>query len=318
MTTPVASVVVCTRDRAALLAGCLRSLREDGSSTPRELIVVDNGSTDDTCAVVEAALKDAPFDVRYVLETRVGQSHARNAGVANANGTLLLFTDDDVVVDDGWVDALVKPFADGSVGAVAGRILPIWPSEPPPWLDGPHATLLTLVDYGAEPRLLEADPPLGANMAVRTEIARRFSPPFDPSLGHRDGLRLAHEEVHFMNRVRTTHTIVYAPEAIVRHVIEPERMRLDYLRRAFFQLGLGLGRRERIERAERPDLARRVVRALRLWRDARLLTRRNDRGARTGASTWSELRAYMFAGRHLEILLGRAPRLTAFIGRRVG
>lgn len=318
MSAPVLTIAVCTRNRAQLLEGCLRSLARDRSSVERELVVVDNGSTDATRAVVEAAERTTPFPVRYVSEPRPGQSHARNAAVERASGSLIAFTDDDVVVEDGWGDAIAAPFADPAVGAVAGRILPLWPSEPPSWLHGPHATLLTLIDYGDEPRVLEVEPPLGANMAVRVDVARAFAPAFDPSLGHRPGLRLAHEEVHFVNRVRETHTVVYAPEAVVRHVIEPERMQLPYLRRAFFQLGLGLGRRERLERAERPDIARRLVRALRLWRGARSMTRRNDGGERTGSSTWDELHAYMWAGRHVELLLGRTPRLTSYIGRRVG
>jgi glycosyltransferase involved in cell wall biosynthesis len=305
------TVIVCTRNRAALLGDCLRSILADGSTGDREIVVVDNGSSDETPDLVAALAADAPCAIRRVAEPRLGHAHARNAGIDAASGGLLLFTDDDVLVERGWTDEIAAAFADPAVGAVAGRILPLWPFPPPAWLDGPHAQLLTLIDYGPDTRPLRDDElPLGANMAVRTAIARSFDPPFDPRLGHAGTRRMAHEEFHFMNRVRATHRIAYAPNAVIRHRIGPERIDIRFMRRTFLDLGVGLGRRERIEGAPRLDIARRVVRAWRTVNGARRCMRRNDAQLRTGADTWEELSAVMWAGKHLEMLLGRFPRLT--------
>lgn len=305
------TIIVCTRNRAGLLRDCLRSILDDGSLLEREVVVVDNGSVDDTPHVVAALAADAPCPLRLVSEPRLGLAHARNAGTTAARGRLLLFTDDDVLVEPGWTDALAAPFADPAVGAVAGRILPLWPFEPPAWLDGPHAQLLTLIDYGPEPRQLEeSETPLGASMAVRAEIARSFDPPFDPRLGHAGTRRIAHEEYHFMNRVRGTHALAYAPAAVANHRVAAERIDLEFMRRTFLELGVGLARRERLEGQPLPGVAVRLVRAWRTLAGARRCIRQNERRARTGGATWDELYGLMWAGKHLEMLLGRFPRLA--------
>lgn len=310
-----ASVIVTTRDRAPLLEDCLRSILADRSRAIRELVVVDNASSDATAEVVRDAAAGAAVPVRYVREERLGQSHARNAGAKAARGEILVFTDDDVVVREGWVDALVRGFDDPAVGAVGGRILPDWEEPPPAWLDGPHAQLLTLIDHGAEARdFAEGELPLGANMAVRADVARAFDPLFDPRLGHRGRRRLAHEEYHLMSRIRLEHRLAYRPDAVVLHRIPRDRVDLSRMRRAFVELGLGLGRKERIESGPGASLARRAVRAGRTVRGARRLARRNEAGPRSGPETWDELYGFMWAGRHVELLLGRFPRLSEWTG----
>lgn len=306
------TVLVCTRDRAALLADCLRSLVADQCATSREIVVVDNGSSDGTRAVVEEAARAATgASIRWVLEPEPGLARARNRGVAEARGELLLFTDDDVIVQPGWTDALVAAFADPAVGATGGRILAGWPKPPPAWLRGPQAELLTLIDHGPEQRSFDAhEHPLGASFAVRAELARGFELPFDPSLGHGPAGRVAHEEVHLLNRIRQTHVLAYRPDAVVVHQVEEARMTLAYMRRAFFELGIGLGRRERLEGAPALPLPVRVVRAVRTFRGTLRAQRRNDRAARTGPETWEELRDYMWAGKHFEMLFGRFLRFT--------
>ena len=86
------SVVIATRDRAALLDGALRSLAAQVGAPAIEAIVVDNGSTDATRAVVEA------HGAQYVYAAQPNRALARNAGVARATGEIVLFIDDDVVL----------------------------------------------------------------------------------------------------------------------------------------------------------------------------------------------------------------------------
>lgn len=306
MSEPRASILVCTRDRAELLRDCLETIIADRSAVSREILVVDNGSTDRTADCV----RSFP-DVRYVYEPRVGIAHARNTAVREARGELLLFADDDVLVGDGWADALVRGFDDPGVAAVAGRILPKWPFEPPAWLNGPHATMLTAIDNGAEPRILgpEVEPP-SMNLALRADLVRRFDPPFDVRLGHAGERRIGHEETHLIGRLRALGMIAYRPDAVVLHRIDPRRIDLEWLRRSFFELGVGLGRRLHIEGSPFPSPPRRAVRAVRLLRAAGRQRRTNDRRPRTGPETWDELYTYMWAGLHVEMLLGRFPRLS--------
>jgi glycosyltransferase involved in cell wall biosynthesis len=99
------SVVIATRDRAALLDGALRSLATQVGVPPIETIVVDNGSTDGTRDVATA------HGATYVYEARPNRALARNAGVARAGGEVLLFVDDDVVLPPFFVAAHARVHA---------------------------------------------------------------------------------------------------------------------------------------------------------------------------------------------------------------
>ena len=112
------SVVIATRRRPAELARALMSL-EQLESAPREIVVVDNGPDDATRETVERHR-----GVVYVAEPRQGLSAARNAGVRAAEGSVLVFTDDDALVDPAWLDRLCAGFDKPDVMAVTGLVLP--------------------------------------------------------------------------------------------------------------------------------------------------------------------------------------------------
>jgi glycosyltransferase involved in cell wall biosynthesis len=94
------SIVLCTRNRAGLLRDALESALEIEYPSDRfELVLVDNGSTDDTADVTRSAAGRAQFPIRYVYEPRPGLSIARNRGVRESRGAHVAFTDDDQLVD---------------------------------------------------------------------------------------------------------------------------------------------------------------------------------------------------------------------------
>jgi GT2 family glycosyltransferase len=103
------TVVICTRDRADLLRGALRSVLALGYPT-FDVLVVDNApSTDATRALVMDEFDDPRL--RYVVEPVPGLSSARNTGLLAATGTVVAFTDDDVVVDGRWLEGVAAGFA---------------------------------------------------------------------------------------------------------------------------------------------------------------------------------------------------------------
>src|SRR5262245_9973737 len=118
---PNVTVAVCTRDRTANLNTCLESLaRIDYPNI--ELLVVDNDPSNDS---TERLVRQRYPHIRYVREPRPGLDWARNRAILESRGELLAFTDDDVVVDPGWVWGLVEPFeADPDVMAVTGLVIP--------------------------------------------------------------------------------------------------------------------------------------------------------------------------------------------------
>jgi GT2 family glycosyltransferase len=115
---PFISVVIAAYNDSAHLAECLDALaRQDYGQDAYEVIVVDDGSTDETAAITRAR----PW-VRYLHQENAGPSAARNAGVLEAKGEIVAFTDSDCAPEPGWLSALAAEFATGAerLGAVGG------------------------------------------------------------------------------------------------------------------------------------------------------------------------------------------------------
>ena len=118
------SALICTRNRSSTLLGALQAtaaLQLDGVST-FELLIVDNGSADKTRNVVDDFAAKAPFPVRYLFEARAGLSYARNNGLSQARGDLIMFTDDDCRVAADWITTAVRFFGSDLLRIVGGRV----------------------------------------------------------------------------------------------------------------------------------------------------------------------------------------------------
>lgn len=136
MKAPAISVVVPTFNRAGSLMRLLAALRDqDAEGIRYEVLIVDNGSTDETAAIVErAALRDPR--VQFLREPRQGASYARNAGIARAAAPIVAFVDDDVVPARDWMLAVKRAFdAHPEADCIGGRVEPRWPPHVPRWLD---------------------------------------------------------------------------------------------------------------------------------------------------------------------------------------
>ena len=103
------TVAIPTHNRSQTLALTLDSLGQLKADPEIDLdcLVVDNNSSDATPAVVEAFARTAPFAVRRVLEPRQGSSFARNRAVHEAQGEMIFFIDDDVIVESDWAAQLL-------------------------------------------------------------------------------------------------------------------------------------------------------------------------------------------------------------------
>jgi GT2 family glycosyltransferase len=127
------SVVIATRDRAAYVERALASLEAQVGAPPFEAIVVDNGSSDATKAVVEAAAARGSIPVQYLFEAEPNRGKARNRGIRAATGAIVAFCDDDVQVPPGWVAAHAEAHR-GDDRVVNGPILnvPSYDAKPKP------------------------------------------------------------------------------------------------------------------------------------------------------------------------------------------
>jgi len=236
------SVILCTYNRATLLDTALRSLEamKWSSGFIWELLVVDNNSTDRTKAVVEAANGRGRLACEYLFEPRQGKSHALNTGIARARGGVLAFTDDDVTFDPGWLAAVWKVFEDPECVGMAGRIIPVWTTSRPRWYteSGPYALMTAIVRYefGDERRPV-VRPPWGANMAYRRDAFTRYGG-FDPRFGPMGQTLMRGEDVLFACQLMAAgEKLLYVPDAIVYHPVEPERLTKRYFLAYYYQNG---------------------------------------------------------------------------------
>ncbi len=129
------SVIIATKDRASYLARACASLEEQIGAPSFELIVVDNGSSDDTKAVAQGQAARGTYPVQYVLEPQANRGKARNRGVAIATGYLVLFVDDDVQLPPGFLAAHEAAHATSNL-VVNGPIInvPSYDDRPKPVL----------------------------------------------------------------------------------------------------------------------------------------------------------------------------------------
>jgi GT2 family glycosyltransferase/glycosyltransferase involved in cell wall biosynthesis len=221
---PPSSVVICTRNRADELPGGVALLVAAGA---RDVVIVDNASTDATPDVAAQLASRFPGVVRAAHEPQAGLCHARNAGAAAALHDLLLYLDDDARVAPGWIEHAAHALARNGVVNAGGPICALWPGEREPgWPGRELEPLLSVLDLGdAERSLAPPDVVYGANWAVRRK-ALLAAGGFDPAFGPGPGAAINGDEVSVAWRLQRAGagTTLYAPGAAVGHRIAPERV----------------------------------------------------------------------------------------------
>jgi glycosyltransferase involved in cell wall biosynthesis len=195
-----------------------------------EVLVVDNNSSDQTRAVIEDFARRLPGRIRHIFESQPGLSHARNAGIREARGDIVAFTDDDVSIPPTWLQSLTRNLNDGEWSGAGGRVLPERSFAPPRWLStGSQYALgaLCVFDLGPEARPL-AESPFGANMAFRKEMFEKYGY-FRTDLGRKPGSLMSNEDTEFGRRLFAGgERLRYEPTALVFHPVSAERMQKRY------------------------------------------------------------------------------------------
>ena len=244
-----ATVLICTYNRASYLAATLDSLArtppQPGFSW--EVMVVDNNSSDTTRDVVESRRATYPVPLRYVFEGQQGKSTALNTGMAAAQASIIVFTDDDVQVAPGWLEATVRPLLEREdIDYTGGPVRPIWDAPPPAWLNlrGNLGGTIAVKDHGPEEFVFEdrVKTPLGVNMAVRRSLIERIGG-FRPDLGRNGKALLGQEQAEFFYRSREAGARgLYVPGMGLDHVVPASRLTRTYYRRWWFWKGVSHAR----------------------------------------------------------------------------
>jgi len=230
------SLIIPTYNRAGVLKRALDSaMKVDYSPADYEIIVVDNGSTDATPAVVQDVRDNsAEHNVIYIREERLGLHNARHAGVWAAKGDILIFTDDDATFAPVWLRAYAEAFnAHPEMVAAGGPVRASWQAPPPKWLvefmgDAKTFGIFSLMEPYNDFRLNPDGIFFGVNMAIRANVLLEMGG-FNPEAF--GGVWLGDGETGLVYKLWKHKMLIgYVPEALVYHHIPPERMTVQYLR----------------------------------------------------------------------------------------
>lgn len=245
------TVAIPTYNRADFLRQTLAGLVVQ--QFPRdhyEILVIDNNSTDHTRAVVEefAVSRPAP---RYIQEPQQGLDYARNRAIAEARGDIIVFGDDDILVQADWLAHMaVVLLADNAhrIGAVGGEVIPVFPDGLPEWVKEWHAPLGFRADTGP----IEArHSPMGANLAFPRWVFSELGL-FHTALDRAAGNYFSGGDAEMVRRVRAAGLEVwFSAAAAVKHQMPAGRTTFRYAARHAFDSA----RSRVIDRAGQPGAA---------------------------------------------------------------
>ncbi len=227
------SVVICTQNRADLLADVLQTLCEQTLSTAcYEIIVVDNDSKDHTRLVTEDYCHHYD-NIRYCIESQRGLSHARNRGWQEANGQYVAYVDDDCKVPTQWltvaneiIEQIVPAACGGPYYAFYNTPKPYW------WKDSYGAFEQSQTSHS----LQRHEYLRGGNIFIRRSVLEDMCG-FDVTLGMSDQKLGYGEESQLQRRIRETMpdvSIYYDPELYIYHLVRPEKMTLRWILNSWF------------------------------------------------------------------------------------
>ena len=198
---PSVSVIVPVRDGESTIADCIDAiLATDYPADRREILVVDNASTDGTAVLIQSK------QVRYLREPRRGVSNARNRGIAESTGEILAFVDADCLVEPQWLTELVRPFEDPEIGSVGGDLRHL-----PPTTAAQRQSARLLGNWQRFAFTSNPAYPITANAAYRRDVLERIGN-FDPHM-----TRAQDVELGLRFQERSGRRLAYAENATARH-----------------------------------------------------------------------------------------------------
>jgi glycosyltransferase involved in cell wall biosynthesis len=252
------TVALCTHNHADRIRRTLEDLGRLAPPTqPWEILVVDNGCTDETPGLLaDHHWRPEGTPVRVVREDKLGLSNARNRALQESNGEYLLFIDDDETPDPQWLTAYEQAMLAHEPDALGGRIEVLFEHGlQPAWLQEELLGFLGRLDHGAERWLISPDTPFyGGNFAVRRAVFAEVGE-FDTELGRKGRINLGGEDTEFYRRlVSSGHTVRWVPDAVIHHRIRADKLRRSYFLELHYRQGKSEGARKRGDGSRLPPV----------------------------------------------------------------
>jgi glycosyltransferase involved in cell wall biosynthesis len=234
------TVALCTHNHADRLQRTLDDLTQLRMPQERwEFLVIDNGCSDGTAALLAAHAWPDGWQVRVVREEKLGLSNARNRAIADARGDYVIFMDDDETADPDWLCAFERLIRDKDPDAFGGRIRVLFEDERPGWLTD------ELLGFLGELNRFERITPLidpstsfyGGNFGFRKTVCERVGR-FDAMLGRKGSDNTGGEEVDFYRRLLGAgFKVWWTPEAVIHHRIQTAKLERSYFRDLHYRQG---------------------------------------------------------------------------------
>jgi glycosyltransferase involved in cell wall biosynthesis len=241
------SVIIPTRNRAQLLKKTLWSItKQTLPNNDFEVLVIDNGSTDDTFDIVTeyySLLKN----LKYFYEPAPGLHSGRHRGLKESSGEILTFADDDIDAFPTWLEGIQTSFLNKKIALVGGKNIPQYESHPPDWLEelwlsvkeGKYMPDLSLLDFGEEVKEVEPYFIFGCNFSVRKDVLNQIKG-FHPDGMPQTLIRFRGDgETHVAEQVKKLgYASLYHPKASIYHLVPSSRMSVEYLEKRAFNEGI--------------------------------------------------------------------------------
>jgi glycosyltransferase involved in cell wall biosynthesis len=228
-----------------------------------EVIVIDNGSTDNTVNICETYLRKI-LNFRFTHEPIPGLHAGRHAGMKTARGGILVYSDDDIQAHSTWLEGIAETFKDPSAHLVGGRILPLYEGSPPEWMEafwntdeyGRLCGPLSLLDLGTEMKVIDPDYIWGLNYAIRKQSLLELGG-FHPDAFPWELRRYRGDGETGLSRKAKKLGLraMYQPKALIYHRIPAARMTVEYFKRRAFLQGISDSYTHIREKAEKVDIA---------------------------------------------------------------
>ncbi|NNE27746.1 MAG: glycosyltransferase family 2 protein, partial [Saprospiraceae bacterium] len=231
---PDISLIICTYNRIKFLPECLDSCAaQDLPNDAFEIIVINNNCTDGTTEFVNGFIQRHPgLGMRHFIETQQGLSYARNRGIKESKGDIIVFIDDDAIVKPDYLRLILGYFeSHHDMKGGGGKVVAKFESGKPHWYNKFSAPMFCSEHLKGDAifKYKEGDYPFGCNMFFHRSVIDS-EVYFDPALGRKGTGLLAGEEKAIFKRIQQAgHAIYYFPEIMALHQIDDYRMEQTYL-----------------------------------------------------------------------------------------
>ena len=261
------SVILCTYNRERYIYNVLQSIAAGGFGD-YEIVLVNNNSTDGTESECQRFAKDHPeVAMRYCVEKQQGLSYARNRGIMESQGEVLVYVDDDAVVNREYLQTYADFFNRNKEAVAAGG--PITPRydgcEEPSWMSHYTRQLVTgELNLGTREREFPKGAfPGGGNAAYRKSVFNEVGL-FNVELGRKGNSLIGAEEKDLFDKMTSRGMkFYYLPNAILYHLIPPKKLTQDYFDRLTY--GIGVSERYRTMQIGKKKYLNRLLKEAVKW-----------------------------------------------------